>query len=85
QVAHHLIEQGIGLDDRVAICVERGPGMIVGLLAILKAGAGYVPLDPTYPAERLAYLLQDSAPVAALVQTSTVDVLSLGSLPVINL
>ncbi|MCF5757277.1 non-ribosomal peptide synthetase, partial [Pseudomonas syringae] len=85
QVAHHLIEQGIGLDDRVAICVERGPGMIVGLLAILKAGAGYVPLDPAYPTERLAYLLQDSAPVAVLLQTATADVLSLGSMPVINL
>ncbi|WP_032706616.1 AMP-binding protein, partial [Pseudomonas syringae] len=85
QLAHQLIELGIGPDDRVAICVERGPGMIVGLLAILKAGAGYVPLDPAYPVERLAYLLQDSTPAAVLVQTSTVDALSLGSLPVINL
>ncbi|MCF5710768.1 amino acid adenylation domain-containing protein, partial [Pseudomonas syringae] len=85
QVAHRLIEQGIGPDDRVAICVERGPHMIVGLLGILKAGAGYVPLDPAYPAERLAYLLDDSAPVAVLVQTATADTLSLGSLPVINL
>ncbi|MEQ4341334.1 amino acid adenylation domain-containing protein, partial [Pseudomonas syringae] len=85
QLAHQLIELGIGPDDRVAICVERGPGMIVALLAILKAGAGYVPLDPAYPVERLAYLLQDSTPVAVLVQTSTADALSLGSLPVINL
>ncbi|WP_212739132.1 non-ribosomal peptide synthetase, partial [Pseudomonas viridiflava] len=85
QLAHQLIELGIGPDDRVAICVERGPGMIVGLLAILKAGAGYVPLDPAYPVERLAYLLQDSAPVAVLVQAATADVLTLGSLPVINL
>ncbi|MCF5710773.1 AMP-binding protein, partial [Pseudomonas syringae] len=85
QVAHRLIEQGIGPDDRVAICVERGPHMIVGLLGILKAGAGYVPLDPAYPPERLAYLLDDSAPVAVLVQTTTADTLSLGSLPVINL
>ncbi|ELP99339.1 non-ribosomal peptide synthetase, partial [Pseudomonas syringae] len=85
QLAHQLIALGISPDDRVAICVERGPGMIVGLLAILKAGAGYVPLDPAYPVERLAYLLQDSAAVAVLVQTSTADALSLGSLPVINL
>ncbi|MCF5710812.1 AMP-binding protein, partial [Pseudomonas syringae] len=85
RLAHHLIGLGIGPDDRVAICVERGPGMIVGLLASLKAGAGYVPLDPAYPAERLAYVLQDSAPAAVLVQTSTADALPLGSLPVINL
>ncbi|MCF5710490.1 amino acid adenylation domain-containing protein [Pseudomonas syringae] len=85
QLAHHLIERGIGPDDRVAICVERGPQMIIGLLGILKAGAGYVPLDPAYPAERLAYLLQDSAPAAVLVHAATVDVLSLDSLPVIDL
>ncbi|KPA89805.1 amino acid adenylation enzyme/thioester reductase family protein [Pseudomonas asplenii] len=85
QLAHHLITLGVGPDDRVAICVERGPQMIVGLLGILKAGAGYVPLDPAYPAERLAYLLQDSAPVAVLVHTATAQVLALGSLPVIHL
>ncbi|EGH34857.1 amino acid adenylation, partial [Pseudomonas syringae pv. japonica str. M301072] len=59
--------------------------MVVGLLGILKAGGAYVPLDPGYPPERLRYMLEDSAPVAVLVQTSTADVLSLGSLPVINL
>ncbi|MCK0546127.1 AMP-binding protein, partial [Pseudomonas syringae pv. aptata] len=85
QLAHQLINLDIGPDDRVAICVERGPGMIIGLLAILKAGAGYVPLDPAYPAERLAYVLQDSAPAAVLVHTATADMLPLDSLPVINL
>ncbi|MBX8478174.1 amino acid adenylation domain-containing protein, partial [Pseudomonas cichorii] len=85
QVSHRLIEQGIGPDDRVAICVERGLEMIVGLLGILKAGAGYVPMDPAYPAERLAYLLQDSSPRAVLVQENTADVLSAGAVPVINL
>ncbi|WP_346418558.1 amino acid adenylation domain-containing protein, partial [Pseudomonas syringae] len=85
QLAHQLIKLGIGPDDRVAICVERGSQMIIGLLATLKAGAGYVPLDPAYPAERLAYLLQDSAPAAVLVHTETADILPLDSLPVINL
>ncbi|RMQ48866.1 Amino acid adenylation, partial [Pseudomonas cichorii] len=85
QVAHRLIEQGIGPDDRVAICVERSLEMIVGLLGILKAGAGYVPLDPAYPAERLAYLLKDSEPRAVLVQTATADVLSAVVVQVINL
>ncbi|MGQ3853498.1 amino acid adenylation domain-containing protein, partial [Pseudomonas capsici] len=85
QVAYRLIELGIGPDDRVAICVERGPEMIVGLLGILKAGAGYVPLDPAYPAERLAYQINDSAPVAVLVQRATAKVVSQASIPLICL
>ena len=71
QVAHRLLAQGVRFDDRVAICVERGPEMIIGLLGILKAGAGYVPVDPAYPRERIAYTLQDSAPLAVLVQANT--------------
>ncbi|AOM39415.1 non-ribosomal peptide synthetase [Xenorhabdus hominickii] len=62
QLAHSLIEFGIQPDDRVALCVERSLDMIIGMLGILKAGAGYVPLDPEYPAERLAYQLSDSSP-----------------------
>ncbi|MFI8716266.1 amino acid adenylation domain-containing protein [Stenotrophomonas sp. NPDC077464] len=69
-LAHRLIALGVGPDDRVAICVERGLDMLVGVLAILKAGAGYVPLDPVYPEERLAYMLQDSAPMAVLTQAA---------------
>ncbi|MFC6336712.1 amino acid adenylation domain-containing protein [Pseudomonas sp. CCM 7891] len=75
QLAHYLLVRGVQPDDRVAICCRRGPQMLVGLLAILKAGAGYVPIDPAYPAERIAYLLQDSAPVAVLAQASTRGVL----------
>ncbi|WP_241779073.1 AMP-binding protein, partial [Pseudomonas corrugata] len=63
----------------------RGLDMMIGLLGILKAGAGYVPLDPAYPAERLAYLLQDSAPVAVLAQTATRRLLADISLPVVDL
>ena len=76
QLAHHLLALGVQPDDRVAICCRRGPQMLVGLLGILKAGAGYVPIDPAYPAERIAYLLQDSAPVAVLAEASTRDLLS---------
>ncbi|MCF5434524.1 amino acid adenylation domain-containing protein, partial [Pseudomonas syringae] len=71
QLAHHLLGLGIGPDDRVAICVERSPEMVVGLLGILKAGAAYVPLDPAYPEQRLRYMLEDSAPAAVLVQSAT--------------
>ncbi|HYD78164.1 MAG TPA: amino acid adenylation domain-containing protein, partial [Paucimonas sp.] len=66
QLAHFLIGMGVGPDDRVAICVERSPEMIIGLLGILKAGGAYVPLDPAYPAERLTYMLKDSGAVALL-------------------
>ncbi|MCF5429689.1 AMP-binding protein, partial [Pseudomonas syringae] len=59
RLAHALIKQGVQPDSRVGICVERGAEMVVGLLAILKAGGGYVPLDPAYPVERIAYMLQD--------------------------
>nr|UXB95131.1 non ribosomal peptide synthetase [Pseudomonas syringae] len=85
QVAHRLLALGVRPDDRVAICVERGPAMIIGLLGILKAGAGYVPLDPAYPLERLAYTLGDSAPVALLSQQSVQQALPASQVPVIYL
>ncbi len=66
QLADVLIGLGVQADDRVAICVERGLDMVVGLLGILKSGAAYVPLDPGYPEERLTYMLRDSAPKALL-------------------
>ncbi|WP_259678844.1 non-ribosomal peptide synthetase, partial [Lonsdalea populi] len=69
QLAHHLISLGVRPDDRVALCVERSLEMVVALLGILKAGAAYVPLDPGYPAERLAYMLDDAQPVALLTQS----------------
>ena len=59
QVAHMLRTLGVGAETLVGLCVERSLLMVVGLLGILKAGAAYVPLDPTYPAERLAFMLQD--------------------------
>nr|WP_269749511.1 non-ribosomal peptide synthetase [Xenorhabdus lircayensis] len=75
RLAHHLLALGIRPDDRVAICIERSLEMMVGLLGILKAGAAYVPLDPAYPAERLAYMLEDAAPVALLTQTGLLETL----------
>ncbi|WP_024692561.1 condensation domain-containing protein, partial [Pseudomonas syringae] len=84
RLAHALRKQGVQPDSRVGICVERGTDMVVGLLAILKAGGGYVPLDPAYPAERIAYMLQDSAPAAVLTQSATEALLAEVSVPVIN-
>ncbi|PHM26381.1 non-ribosomal peptide synthetase [Xenorhabdus ehlersii] len=70
RLAYQLIALGVRPDDRVAICIERSLEMVVGLLAILKAGGAFVPLDPTYPTTRLAYMLNDSAPVALVTQTT---------------
>ncbi|HEY0605397.1 MAG TPA: amino acid adenylation domain-containing protein [Herpetosiphonaceae bacterium] len=68
QLAHYLRTQGIGPESLVALCVERSPEMIVGIIGILKAGAAYVPLDPTYPAERLQYMLSHSRAAMILTQ-----------------
>src|SRR6185295_12706480 len=51
QVSHRLLREGVRPDDRVGLCVERSLEMMVGMLGILKSGAGYVPLDPSYPVE----------------------------------
>ncbi|WP_363797076.1 amino acid adenylation domain-containing protein [Lysobacter firmicutimachus] len=68
RLARHLRSLGIGPDQRVAVCLERGPSMVIAILATLKAGGAYVPLDPAYPDERLGHLLRDSAPRAVLTQ-----------------
>ena len=53
----------------VGLCVERSPEMVIGLLGILKAGGAYLPLDPAYPAERLAFMLADAAATLLLTQS----------------
>ena len=64
QLAHHLQSLGVGPDVPVAICMDRCPEMLIGVLGILKAGGAYLPLDPAYPKERLAFMLGDAgAPV----------------------
>jgi amino acid adenylation domain-containing protein len=60
QVAHHLIRLGVRPETLVGICIDRSLEMVVGLLGILKAGGAYLPLDPTYPRERLRFILQDA-------------------------
>ncbi|WP_057407755.1 non-ribosomal peptide synthetase [Pseudomonas amygdali] len=72
-LAQHLIGIGVQPDDRVAVVARRSLETLVGLLAVLKAGAGYVPVDPAHPDERIAYLLTDSAPVAVLTQQAFVE------------
>ncbi|HEX4959375.1 MAG TPA: non-ribosomal peptide synthase/polyketide synthase, partial [Thermoanaerobaculia bacterium] len=70
QLARYLERQGILPGDRVGLFLERSVGMAVAILGVLKAGAAYVPLDPTYPQERLSFLLADSRPPVVLTQES---------------
>lgn len=68
QLAHYLRKLGVGPEVSVAICMERSFEMVIGLLAILKAGGVYVPLDPDYPKERLAFMLEDTKVPVLLTQ-----------------
>ncbi len=69
QLAHDLQARGVGPDALVAVCLERSLELIVALLGVLKAGGAYLPLDPAYPKERLAFMLEDSqAPVLITTQ-----------------
>ncbi|MCC9024348.1 amino acid adenylation domain-containing protein [Bacillus nakamurai] len=66
QLAHMLIARGVGPEQFVALALPRSLDMIVGLLAVLKTGAAYLPLDPDYPADRIAFMLYDAKPVYML-------------------
>jgi amino acid adenylation domain-containing protein/non-ribosomal peptide synthase protein (TIGR01720 family) len=85
QLAHYLKKQGVGRETLVGLCLERSIAMIVGLLGILKAGGAYLPLDPSYPAERLAFMLQDSRPALVLSQRSLLEGLEGHDVPVVCL
>ena len=78
QLAHVLIRRGVGPEQLVGLCVERTPEMIVGLLAILKAGAAYLPLDLAYPAARLALMLDDARPGVIMASAETAPRLPAG-------
>ncbi|UXA16371.1 non-ribosomal peptide synthetase [Mycobacterium sp. SMC-4] len=66
RVAHWLIEQGIGAEDRVAVLLERSPELLITALGIIKAGAVYLPIDPGYPQDRLSFVLSDSDPAIVI-------------------
>jgi amino acid adenylation domain-containing protein len=85
QLAHYLQSIGTEPEVLVGLCVERSVEMIVGLLGILKAGGTYVPLDPSYPAERLAYIVSDARVSVLLTQQHLVERLSQHSADVICL
>ncbi len=79
RLAHHLRGLGVGPEVVVGLCVERGIDMVVGLLGILKAGGAYLPLDPGFPASRIAFMLRDASVRVLVTQESLQDLLDAGS------
>ncbi|ELS56303.1 putative Peptide synthetase [Streptomyces viridochromogenes Tue57] len=73
RLAHALIAAGAGPERTVALVQPRSPDLIVALLAVLKSGATYLPVDPEHPADRIAHLLRDAAPVLAVTHSRTSD------------
>ncbi|PNW15244.1 hypothetical protein C1637_02115, partial [Chryseobacterium lactis] len=76
RLANHLLETyGIQPDDLIPLCLERSEQIIIAILAILKAGAAYVPIDPSYPIERIKHVLEDTNPKVVLHQESTQEII----------
>ncbi|MEO0405800.1 MAG: amino acid adenylation domain-containing protein, partial [Cyanobacteria bacterium P01_A01_bin.135] len=76
RLAHQIQQRGVGPEVIVGVCLERSPEMVVALLAVLKAGGAYLPLDPSYPRDRLAYMLEDAAPTLLLFHGPTAALLA---------
>ena len=76
RLAHYLRELGVRPDDRVALYGPRSPEIVMAMLAVHKAGGAYVPLDSNYPAERLAYMVQDSEPTVVLYHGAPLHILT---------
>lgn len=70
ELAHYLVEEGIGPNQFVALVFSRSTEMVVSMLAVLKAGAAYLPIDPEYPAERIHYIVNDAKPVCIITHSS---------------
>ncbi|MEV5606564.1 non-ribosomal peptide synthase/polyketide synthase, partial [Streptomyces sp. NPDC052299] len=75
RLARLLIDQGVGPEQLVALALPRSEQMIVALLAVLKSGAGYLPVDPGYPADRIAFMLDDARPALVLTTGEAATVL----------
>ncbi|CAL9395986.1 D-alanine--D-alanyl carrier protein ligase [Streptomyces sp. enrichment culture] len=71
RLAHAIAARGVGAEDLVAVALPRTDAMVIALLAVLKSGAAYVPIDAEYPADRVAYMLADAAPALLLTDSET--------------
>jgi amino acid adenylation domain-containing protein len=79
RLAHHLRSLGVATESLVGLCLDRGLDMVVAALGILKAGAGYVPLDPGFPSERLHYMLEDCGAAVVVTNSPLAEALLAGS------
>ncbi|MFP5262672.1 MAG: non-ribosomal peptide synthetase, partial [Blastocatellia bacterium] len=73
QLARYLKRRGVRLESRVGVCADRSAVMVVGLLGVMKAGAAYVPLDPSYPKDRLLYMVKDAGLTLVLTQQRLIE------------
>jgi len=85
RLARHLRGRGVHSESVVGICLDRSLDLVVTLMATLKAGGAYLPLDPTYPAQRVVFMLEDSGAVALVTDERGLDVRPEGSVQVIRL
>ncbi|MBV8158411.1 MAG: amino acid adenylation domain-containing protein, partial [Dyella sp.] len=85
RIAHVLRERGVGRDSLVGLSLARSADMLASLLAVLKSGAGYVPLDPSFPPERLAFMAQDAALAALIVDDEAASVFEFPASQVLSL
>ncbi|MFD6725935.1 amino acid adenylation domain-containing protein, partial [Streptomyces sp. NPDC060131] len=73
QLARHLLGEGLGAEDFVAIALAKSLDAVISMLAVLKTGAAYLPIDPDYPAERITYMLDDARPALTLTEPVPVE------------
>ncbi|HHJ53748.1 MAG TPA: amino acid adenylation domain-containing protein, partial [Caldithrix abyssi] len=83
QLAHHLLEKGLEPDDIVGISLPRSLDVPVAILAILKAGGAFLAIDPTYPRDRIAYMIQDSGLKVVITNQSLAESLPFGDVPLV--
>ncbi|MER6563894.1 amino acid adenylation domain-containing protein, partial [Streptomyces sp. NPDC001027] len=83
RLAQRLAGRGVGPESVVALALERGVDLVVAVLAVLKSGAAYLPVDPEYPAERIAFMLEDASPALVLASAATAEVVERAGTPVL--
>ncbi|MFI5912032.1 AMP-binding protein [Dactylosporangium sp. NPDC051541] len=73
RLASRLVERGVGPGQVIGLCAERGLPLLIGLLAIVRTGAAYLPLDPQYPTQRIRFMLADATPMLVLCTPNSID------------